>query len=299
MTSLLKRPAGVIVEIPLKSYRNELISRTFETPEDGALDVRCGYMLKPTASGAYFSRTMQGVVMIMVLRGKGTFTDWTGRSHRVHAGSLIILPPDLKHSVAQDTDGQWAEFYIHCPTVFYQAMRLLQVLPAHCVVYEPGIHANLLVRYEAFFEYLRGTTPDDWPAMWARCHTLLADLIRRDRLSQRVVSSIRQQMLHAASLLADQNEHRLSLPALARKMGMGYESFRKHFKREIGLSPGEHRIRKRMELAQQLLIEHRLSNKEVAYRLGYADPFTFSKQFAQHVGQSPTAFRREHLQGKR
>lgn len=279
----------------MKYYRNEIISRRVETPEHGQQNVVCGYMLKPGTAGSYYGRVLDSLVMILVLRGRGMFEDWMGRSHRVQAGSLIILQPNLKHSVAQDPDGQWVEFYIHCPTLFYQAMRQLNLLPADGVLYEPGVNANLLARYEEFFQFLRGITPDDWPVLWAKCHTLLADLIQRDRLSQRETSSIRQQMLQAAALLADQSEHRLSLPELAKKMGMGYESFRKHFKREIGLSPGEHRIRKRMELAQQLLIEHRLSSKEVAYRLGYADPFTFSKQFAQYVGQSPTAFRREQL----
>jgi AraC-like DNA-binding protein len=75
-------------------------------------------------------------------------------------------------------------------------------------------------------------------------------------------------------------------------MGLSYERFRKIFRQRQGLSPGDYRIRRRIDQAKALITQHRLSNKEIAYALGYADPFTFSKQFKQVVGMSPAVFRK-------
>ncbi len=276
-----------------KHYRNEILYRFLDLPAGDRLNVGCGYMLKPTQAGAYRDRVQASLVAVVVLRGQGIATDWHGRPHRVQAGDMIVMPPGLRHSVVQDANGQWAEFYLNCHASFHQAMRLLQVLPEDGFVYRTGFRPLMLNRFDEIFETIRRLTPADWPGMWAQCHALLAELLRLDRQSQQAVSPLKRQMIEAANLLADHSERRISLPALAQKLGMSYESFRKHFRQEMGMSPGELRIRRRMELAQKLISEHRLSSKEVAYRLGYADPFTFSKQFRRYTGQSPREFQRQ------
>jgi len=87
-------------------------------------------------------------------------------------------------------------------------------------------------------------------------------------------------------------DKRLDTATLAASYGLSYERFRKIFRERTGISPGEYRIRRRIDRARVLIAQDRLSNKEVAYQLGYADPFTFSKQFKQVVGVSPELFRR-------
>ena len=72
-----------------------------------------------------------------------------------------------------------------------------------------------------------------------------------------------------------QTDHR----EVARQLGMFYEGFRKRFKRETGLSPGQYYQQVRMREASKLLIEKSLSIKEIAERLHFYDEFHFSKQF--------------------
>ena len=250
-------------------------------------------MLKPTSAGLYRNRTIPSMVLVMVLRGQGTATDWQGREHRVHAGDMIFLPPDLPHSVVQDPDGQWAEFYLNFDPRFYEAVRQLCILPPDRFVFHATMGQAMLAKFEDMFETIRMLTPDGWPMMWAKCHLILADILTQDSQKQQSLPPLKRQMLEAANLLADPSGRKLSLPGVARKLGMSYESFRKQFRQEMGISPGELRIRSRMELARKLIADHRLTSKEVAYRLGYADPFTFSKQFRRYTGQSPREFRQE------
>ncbi|MBX2947557.1 MAG: helix-turn-helix domain-containing protein [Cyclobacteriaceae bacterium] len=46
--------------------------------------------------------------------------------------------------------------------------------------------------------------------------------------------------------------------------------------------------------AKRLMMYENLSVKEVAYRLGFKDPFYFSNFFKKHTGYSPTAFHDKH-----
>lgn len=47
--------------------------------------------------------------------------------------------------------------------------------------------------------------------------------------------------------------------------------------------------------AKRLFIYEKLSIKEVAYTLGFKDPFYFSAFFKKHNGQSPKAYREKHM----
>lgn len=63
------------------------------------------------------------------------------------------------------------------------------------------------------------------------------------------------------------------------------------FKRSIGLSPLDYFTRLRMRRACDLLEQGGLSVKEVAGRLGYDDPFYFSRVFKAVCGVAPSDFR--------
>jgi AraC-like DNA-binding protein len=65
------------------------------------------------------------------------------------------------------------------------------------------------------------------------------------------------------------------------------------FTRVAGARPKEFCIRVRMERAQQLLRESRMSIGQIASALGYADMFFFSRQFKQWFGMSPRKWRKD------
>jgi AraC-like DNA-binding protein len=63
------------------------------------------------------------------------------------------------------------------------------------------------------------------------------------------------------------------------------------FKRTIGCSPLDFFIRLRMQRACQLIECHDLPVKDVASRLGYDDPFYFSRMFKATCGVAPSDYR--------
>ena len=84
--------------------------------------------------------------------------------------------------------------------------------------------------------------------------------------------------------VADQRE-------VARQIGVTPSHLNRVFSREYGITPGGYRESLRMEAAASLLRRSDLLIKEIAFRLGYADHFTFSKAFHRHYQCSPRTFR--------
>lgn len=62
----------------------------------------------------------------------------------------------------------------------------------------------------------------------------------------------------------------------------------------LGMPLHQYWTRLKMEWAQTLLREPCFSIQEVAQRVGFHDPFHFSKRFKQVTGRSPQAWRRQH-----
>jgi AraC family transcriptional regulator len=83
----------------------------------------------------------------------------------------------------------------------------------------------------------------------------------------------------------------ISLDALAGAAAMSRFHFSDVFRRTTGLSPYAYVIARRMEQAKLLLSTTRLPVADVAWRLGYANPAKFARQFRRATGVNPSAWR--------
>lgn len=250
--------------------------------------VDCGFLLKPASDRGYRDRVLPDYVAVYVLRGRGTFTDAQRRRHRVEAGCLVQHPPKQVHSLVQEPDGNWAEFFFKLPAPLWRALTQLGSVSRDHVL-RPGLDAALTQRCEALMDEVRGAPPDRSAGALARAHELLIAMHRAHQL--RDTSPQLDMIAKACDWLSDV-EQDYDTRDVARRLNLSYERFRKLFRLRMGMPPGEYRIRRRIDRARSLIAQDGLSNKEVAYRLAYADPFVFSKQFKRYTGMSPAAFRR-------
>ena len=73
---------------------------------------------------------------------------------------------------------------------------------------------------------------------------------------------------------------------------MGRATFYKKMKEVVGLGIMEYVTGKRMALAADLLTRSSLTVSEISQRCGYVDSQYFTKVFKQHLGQSPSLYRK-------
>jgi AraC-like DNA-binding protein len=97
-----------------------------------------------------------------------------------------------------------------------------------------------------------------------------------------------------AQVLAHIDAHlheRLSLPTLARVARLSPAYFAAFFRERTGTTAMDHVRRRRIAEARALLRESDAPIEEIARRVGYPDPFHFSRLFRRLVGKSPSAYR--------
>jgi AraC family transcriptional regulator len=83
----------------------------------------------------------------------------------------------------------------------------------------------------------------------------------------------------------------LSLRRLAALTGMSLDGFIRSFKSSTGVPPHQYVLRKRVETAQALLADQRLSLTEIALQAGFSDQSHFSKIFRRMIGVAPRNYR--------
>ncbi len=251
----------------------------------GALD--CGFMRKSGPGEGYTDRVTRDYVGVLVLAGHGEAIDARGRRHAVGPGDYIQHLPGRAHGVVP-INADWHEFYLRFPSVLFDALRTMGVTDRRTVL-RPGLDTELLERCDRLLDDLRRAPQRELPLIVARMHELLVTV---QRLDMRPEADDGQHLIdRACEALARDPGRRLDMEELAGRLGLSYERFRKVFRHKVGVSPGEFRIRHRLDAARRLLAHDRLTVKQTAYRLGYPDPFSFSKQFKRYTGMSPTAFR--------
>ena len=87
----------------------------------------------------------------------------------------------------------------------------------------------------------------------------------------------------------------ISLSELASIMNISTMYFSNYFKRVFKISPKQYVLNKRLTESQRLLLESRMSVKEIAYQVGFENENYFSEFFSQKVGISALNFRKRAL----
>jgi AraC family transcriptional regulator len=94
------------------------------------------------------------------------------------------------------------------------------------------------------------------------------------------------------------NEHAMENPKvddIARRVGLSRSRFFEQFRRCVGTSPQHYLDCSRIAIATRLLSTTNRPLIELADELGYGNHSNFTRFFTQHVGVSPSEFRRQTI----
>ena len=106
----------------------------------------------------------------------------------------------------------------------------------------------------------------------------------RGLADERVGASLRE--------MHDRPGHHWTVPLLAAEAALSRSAFFERFRRTVGAAPMDYLLSWRMALAKDMLRSKTGSVAEIAERVGYASPVTFTIAFTREAGLSPTRYAR-------
>jgi transcriptional regulator GlxA family with amidase domain len=83
----------------------------------------------------------------------------------------------------------------------------------------------------------------------------------------------------------------LSMPELAKLVGLSTSHFARCFRKSVGLPPHTYVKQRRVARARDLLSETKLPVAEIALVLGFSDQSHFTRRFREIMGLPPGAYR--------
>jgi AraC-like DNA-binding protein len=122
----------------------------------------------------------------------------------------------------------------------------------------------------------------------------LADLTTRTARRSRAAEEL---FLRCKAMMDARLEQAVTLKEIAAAAGVKPASVCRLFRRFHGTSPYQYLLRRKMMLAAELLVESGELVKETARRVGFADPYHFSRCFKAVHGASPSHLREYRCPG--
>lgn len=232
-------------------------------------------------------RTMSTSALGYVVKGSGWFESHEHGRQSFGPGTLLVQPASVWHS--HDPDTVWTEYWI-----MYRAEAIAPLFgdlaPRGIGARTIGVRSDVIALWDDLYAA--------WPAFGA------GSLERACLLMHRLLFAVQQALTVEANTRdpewmqeADSRIRALVRVAafdpeqLARRLKVPYHTFRRDFRRHMGVAPKQYWLRLRMERAVECLANTGLSVGETATYLGFDDPCYFTRVFTRIIGVAPGRYR--------
>jgi len=242
-------------------------------------------------------RILGSYALVYLTDGSGRYQMRGQPPLRCRAGDLLVIFPEIAHGYGPEAGGRWSEIYVVFEGEVFDLWRRLGILTPE----RPLLRLLPVGHHAKSLRQLAIGRGDDDPARQldrvCKLQSFLALALARSPGGKRGPEAAAWPEWVTASAERMEADVTAPLEAIARGAGLSYESFRKKFRAITGVSPARYRSRILIDLARKMIYEERLSNKELADRLGFCDEFHFSRRFRESTGATPGEFRRSLPKG--
>lgn len=214
-----------------------------------------------------------------------------GKEYYPTAGQLVMMPAGVRQSYTFINENTYTKYWCHF-TAKVGEMNLFDVLKVPCLVDVP----DLSVPRRLFEELLEAYQSAELSAVIrikAKLLELIAYYIDSAEVEQiRIGSSGKLKELKG---IVDYIEGNLSLDitveSLAKRMHVHPNYFIRLFKKNMGITPIQYLINRRVEAAKAMLYSTDDPLTIIADRTGISDIYYLSRLFKEHTGFTPSEFR--------
>lgn len=231
------------------------------------------------------------LVVIVPERGSG----WLTTPHQRLAlgpGQAVVIPPGLPHAYGADSSDPWSIWWVHLAgTEIAPYCAELAVTPEQVALPTRNWEPLCLAISQAITSLSRGVDRPHILAAGAAGWQLLGALVAASSLPE-PGSPIER----AIEYLAARTDRTIALADVAAAVQVSPSHLSALFQRATGGGVLAYHTSLKMAVARNLLDTTDISIRQVASAVGYGDQLYFSRQFRQHHGQSPRAYRNREQQ---
>jgi AraC family transcriptional regulator, arabinose operon regulatory protein len=257
----------------------------------GLMVTGAGYC--PSAAGQlrHLPKDSSLVMLVYCIKGGGWYKR-DGQFHPIRAGDLLVVLPGRPHEFGAHGSKPWTVYWVHLAGSQVRDYLKELGVSTQAPVVRIGNDLQLsLLFHEVVRAMERGFLfLNLLLASHALAH-LVALMVRHRHEGRHNESDGVQRIAQSIIYMSEHLDQPLRISSLAELVQLSPAHYTVLFKEQAGCSPLHYLLLLRIHQACQLLQLTTLTVKGIAARLGYKDPFHFSRQFKQHQGVSPSEYR--------
>ena len=248
---------------------------------------------------SYESHYHSAVEIIMPTRGEVVYT-LPGCTYRVQAGEVLIVPSNYIHELSMQA-GSARYLLLFEPDAMLGMRDMTQVDDMLSMPLYLCAQSELTEEVRGLLEKVIACYEDEAPMWNTVCYGWLLQMYARlgrqhlqrmERLGEDGEDGVDSDVINSARLYIDHNcMTDISLDDMAAFSGFSKYYFSRVFKRQLGIPFSEYVRRRRVGLAEDLLIHSRKPIQEIAADAGFGSIATFNRVFREMKRCSPTRYR--------
>ncbi|MEK4517794.1 AraC family transcriptional regulator [Paenibacillus sp. FSL H8-0122] len=232
-------------------------------------------------------------ILILCEAGEGWVELNHGEEMTMQPGDMVIIPPHTPHRYGAMQEEPWSIYWFHFQGNHADRLVKLFGLSGAPLALAPSGKARLIEWFVPAYELLAERT------YALATHVHIAQTARQLLSGIGITAGPSAQEKKRGTYLEQAIQYmngrlgsNLTLPELAKQVGVSKQHLIYIFNAETGVSPIGYFLRLKIQRAGHLLDLTELSIKEVGSAIGINDPYYFSRLFKKISGFSPSSYRK-------
>lgn len=231
-------------------------------------------------------------ILIYCLHGKGWYVVGRNR-YQVKANEYILLPAGREYTrYGADSTDPWTTYWIRFNgsdiNLFNHSFHLQSYSGPHPVPF----NERSIQLWETMYRGLETGTIESICNANFCLYQFIALFLFADQYTKGHEEFGGDVVGPTVQYMEDRIDRRITVEELAALQGLSVSYFSALFRKATGMGPLDYFIHLKIRRACELLQSGRRKIKEVAQRVGYDDPYYFSRLFKKYTAVSPAGYRK-------
>ncbi len=276
------------IEIP----KTILKSRVLSNPLLKHLHIcSIGYYPKAKDHYTYRKKGLPENFLFYCVDGHGWYKIGDQR-YEVGPNEFFILPQNKEHAYGSSEESPWSIYWVHFGGDSLQEFNNTQVVQRHFKPFHIKNNAEMLSLFTKIYKTLELGYSIDNLLFANMCLSHYVSLFIYNSRHYSVTATDKIDCVDSAILhMQEHINENISLNDLSKQYNYSVSRFSNLFKKKTGYAPIDYFVQMKMQKACQQLDFTNESIKNIAFNMGFDDPYYFSKRFRTVIGMSPKKYR--------
>ena len=237
-------------------------------------------------------RVLNEYQLYYITRGSGHFESSSCSRTKIEPGMMFMLFPGEWHTFAPDPATGWDDHWIGFNGTFMDEKIKAGFFTFKNCVFRIGLDEHIISTYHEVFNII-SDEKKYYQQMVASLTISLIGRVYYENINHASSDSYIMRIINQAKVIMKEDlSCSKDLEKIATSLDISYSLFRREFKRQCGISPGQYRQELKLAKAKELLYSTNLSIAEISSRLHFESLGQFSTFFKKKTGVPPLEFRK-------